>query len=55
MDCDSLVHLDLGHGVLLPPDFHYPVKDVNVGVAHGGIEDQTRDTFRWPWAGWNCA
>ena len=45
MDGDPLVHLDLGHGVLLPPGFHYPVKDIDVGVGHGGVVEWARDTF----------
>ena len=47
VDHDPHVHLDLGHGVLLPPGFHYPVEGVDVGVAHGGVEGWARDTYSW--------
>ena len=44
-DCDSLVHFDLGHDVLFPPDFHDPVEGVDVGSAHAGELHRTRDTL----------
>ena len=46
VDGDPLVHFGLGYSMLLPPGFHYPAEDVDVGVGHGGVVDRAMDTFR---------